>query len=199
MQRFFNPAVMPHVGIVGAGVSGLRCAEVLIRQGFQVTILEARKRVGGRIHQATLPSGHLVDLGPNWIHGTEHNPILDLAKQTETVTHSLEEASTVFCEDGTQLSKDESMELGGTVWGIILEAFQESNRNGANIPCHTNLYDYFEKKVKEKFPDGKGDSELKRKLVLQSSEMWGAFVGNKIQRQTMKFFWLEECIDGGTA
>lgn len=197
MQRFLNPAVMPHIGIVGAGVAGLRCAEVLIRHGFRVTILEGRNRVGGRMHQATLPSGRLVDLGPNWIHGTEHNPILDLAKETETVTHSWEDAATIFSEDGTQLPEEEAKELGGMMWEIVLEAFQESNRNTATISNHISLYDYFENRVKEKFPDGTENSEKNRKLVLQISEMWGAFVGNKIQKQSMKFFWLEECIDGG--
>ena len=39
----------PHVGIVGAGVAGLRCAEVLIEQGIKVTIIEARDRIGGRV------------------------------------------------------------------------------------------------------------------------------------------------------
>ncbi|KAJ3925163.1 MAG: hypothetical protein NXY57DRAFT_1032620, partial [Lentinula lateritia] len=39
-----------HVCIVGAGVSGLRCAGVLISHGFQVTILEARNRLGGRVN-----------------------------------------------------------------------------------------------------------------------------------------------------
>lgn len=40
---------IPHVGIVGAGLSGLRCADVLIQNGIRVTILEARDRVGGRV------------------------------------------------------------------------------------------------------------------------------------------------------
>jgi phytoene dehydrogenase-like protein len=42
-----------HVGIVGAGISGLRCAEVLLKNGFQVTILEARDRIGGRVSNFT--------------------------------------------------------------------------------------------------------------------------------------------------
>ena len=66
-----------------------RCADVLIRRGFDVTILEARERIGGRVHQVTTPPGHVVDVGANWIHGTEGNPILDLAKMTNTATHSV--------------------------------------------------------------------------------------------------------------
>ena len=38
-----------HVCVVGAGFAGLRCAEVLIETGIQVTILEARDRIGGRV------------------------------------------------------------------------------------------------------------------------------------------------------
>lgn len=39
----------PHVCVVGAGASGLRCAEILLENGWQVTILEARNRIGGRV------------------------------------------------------------------------------------------------------------------------------------------------------
>jgi NADPH-dependent 2,4-dienoyl-CoA reductase/sulfur reductase-like enzyme len=51
----------PKVGIVGAGIAGLRCAEVLIDHGVEVTVLEARNRIGGRVHQAHLVS-HPVDM-----------------------------------------------------------------------------------------------------------------------------------------
>jgi phytoene dehydrogenase-like protein len=70
-------------------VAGLRCAALLHEYGFEVTILEARERIGGRLHQVTLSSGHVVDAGPNWIHGTEGNPIMELAKDTNTSTHSV--------------------------------------------------------------------------------------------------------------
>lgn len=38
-----------HVGIVGAGLAGLRCADVLIGEGIAVTMIEARDRLGGRV------------------------------------------------------------------------------------------------------------------------------------------------------
>ena len=39
----------PNVCMVGAGLEGLRCAEILIEKGVTVTILEARDRIGGRV------------------------------------------------------------------------------------------------------------------------------------------------------
>lgn len=55
----------PSIGIVGAGLAGLRCADVLLQQGFKVTLFDARDRIGGRVAQSN-HLGHLVDLGPNW-------------------------------------------------------------------------------------------------------------------------------------
>ena len=40
--------------------------------------------------------------------------------------------------------------------------------------------------------------DLKTNLLLQMAELCGAFVGSPVYRQSLKFFWLEECIDGGT-
>lgn len=45
---------IPHVGIIGAGLAGLRCADILIQNGVQVTILEARNRIGGRVSRYKL-------------------------------------------------------------------------------------------------------------------------------------------------
>lgn len=46
----------PHVAIIGAGFSGLSCAEVLTKNGAKVTVFEARNRVGGRVSPTCLQS-----------------------------------------------------------------------------------------------------------------------------------------------
>ena len=48
--------------VVGAGVAGLGAATKLRDQGAEVTILEARDRVGGRIH-TNLSWGTPIELG----------------------------------------------------------------------------------------------------------------------------------------
>jgi NADPH-dependent 2,4-dienoyl-CoA reductase/sulfur reductase-like enzyme len=50
VQRVLPKGKVPHVCIVGAGVSGLRCAQVLSEKGLKVTILEGRDRIGGRVN-----------------------------------------------------------------------------------------------------------------------------------------------------
>ncbi|CAG8979542.1 hypothetical protein HYALB_00004995 [Hymenoscyphus albidus] len=191
--RTANRTTKPRIGIVGAGIAGLRCADVLLKHGFDVTILEARDRTGGRAHQVTLPSGYSVDLGPNWIHGTEHNPILDLAKQTNTPTHTWDAKSHVFGEDGIIL--EEGASLMESMWNIVVQGFKDSATNTSTIDSQTSLHDFFSEKVHELHP-GPGEEEIRRKVVMQMSELWGAFVGSPVTTQSLKFFWLEECLDG---
>src|SRR4051812_20889805 len=61
--------------IIGAGISGLACAEVLADAGKSVIIVEARHRVGGRIHTLYDEREHFpIELGAEFVHG-EH-PLL---------------------------------------------------------------------------------------------------------------------------
>lgn len=150
------------------------------------------------MHQIELPNtNHLVDIGPNWIHGTENNPIFDLAKETGTPTHAWGGNVTFFDEDGKPLPTEDAEHLKEVMWSIIVDAFTYSNKHTSSIPVDQSLYDWFLMRLDKAIPDTETDYERKRKLVLQVSQMWGAFVGGTIQSQSLKFFWLEECIDGG--
>jgi L-amino acid dehydrogenase len=58
--------------VVGAGLSGLIAARNLHRSGKSVLLLEARDRIGGRMHGRRLASGQWIDLGGQWVGPTQH-------------------------------------------------------------------------------------------------------------------------------
>ena len=66
---FAQPAPAPRVIVVGAGIAGLAAAQQLKSYGFDVTVLEARDRVGGRMWSSSNATGTTLDFGANWIHG----------------------------------------------------------------------------------------------------------------------------------
>lgn len=66
------------IAVIGAGMSGLSAAHQLAAGGKNVTVFEARDRIGGRIWTDT-GLGIPLDLGASWIHGTRRNPLTELA------------------------------------------------------------------------------------------------------------------------
>ena len=53
--------------VVGAGLAGLTAATDLVTAGHSVAVLEARDRVGGRTLNQSLGSGHVVEVGGQWV------------------------------------------------------------------------------------------------------------------------------------
>ena len=83
------------IAVLGAGVAGLAAAAELARAGREVVVLEARERVGGRIHTLRPPGdGRPVELGAEFIHG-EPPSLLSLA---QTAGVAVEESTGDFRE-----------------------------------------------------------------------------------------------------
>jgi len=61
------------VVVVGAGIAGLTVASALAHGGVECVVVEARDRIGGRLHTVDL-AGSPVDLGGSWIHTPIGNP-----------------------------------------------------------------------------------------------------------------------------
>ena len=69
------------VVVIGAGIAGIAAARTVHSDGrFNVNILEASNRIGGRICSRVI-DGVAVGLGATYIHGTIDNVIYDLCKQ----------------------------------------------------------------------------------------------------------------------
>ena len=65
--------------IIGAGLTGLALGYYLKESGLKISIIEARERLGGRIHTNRHNDSPPVELGATWV-GKQHTEVLKLFK-----------------------------------------------------------------------------------------------------------------------
>jgi hypothetical protein len=95
--------------VVGAGISGLAAAQMLRKNGFQVKILEANSRIGGRICPMDLTANLLpseeaqeyqpitVQCGANWVHDLRSsNPIYRLVEKEQLTLFDTHDGDHLF-------------------------------------------------------------------------------------------------------
>ncbi len=111
LPRFARPAnpsfFRKKVLIIGAGMAGAAAAQRLVASGFDVTVLEARDRTGGRIHTFS-DWGLNLELGANWIHNADHpeNPLAGLAKKMNVTSRETDYTCfRLFDEQGKKISR----------------------------------------------------------------------------------------------
>lgn len=98
----------PTVAIIGAGIAGLIAARQLKYFGFDVVVIEARHRVGGRIWTYEFD---MVDVGSFLIAGLIGNPIRVLAKQMNVEMKLINQKCPLYLKNVTvDKSKDEVLE-----------------------------------------------------------------------------------------
>ena len=98
------------VVVIGAGLAGLSVARTLHDAGQAVVVLEARDRLGGRIHTSRLWPDMPMDLGASWIHGIQGNPITTLAREAGASWVSTSyRASLALSERGELVEPDTSL------------------------------------------------------------------------------------------
>jgi len=90
------------VTILGAGLSGLATAVLLIEAGLSVRVLEAAERPGGRIHSVFDPATGtaLADLGPTWV-WTAYQPVVGRwLKKLDLMTFAQYESGAALLDHG---------------------------------------------------------------------------------------------------
>ncbi|KAG0068690.1 hypothetical protein BGZ89_004260 [Linnemannia elongata] len=131
--------VKKHIVIIGAGISGLAAAHELSKHpsSIQVTVLEARNRIGGRLdtHRNLVQGEHEdipIDFGASWIHGVDpSNPIVSLA--------------VIYHHPGQPaLKQEESNHYWAVLWEIFGKAQEFSRDNRNRISVHTSFRNWLD-------------------------------------------------------
>ncbi len=120
------------------------------------------------------------------------------------------------------MGREEGMDAVEKMWGVIAAAFVHSREYGESIPSEKSLLDFFRESAESLFDGSDGEDEEgegvdkereevmdgdvkekkktiadQRQRMLWMAEFWGAITGSEIEKQSLKFFWLEEGIEGG--
>ncbi|MCE9622782.1 MAG: FAD-dependent oxidoreductase [Actinomycetia bacterium] len=92
------------VVVVGAGAAGVAAARQLADDGFDVVVIEARDRVGGRVHSVTAVDDLIVELGASWVHDVTASDLADqLAELAVAVAPFDYDEQSVLAADGQRI------------------------------------------------------------------------------------------------
>ncbi len=131
--------------VVGAGIAGIAAARYLHDRGFDVKVIEAQHRVGGRMLTASV-GGAPVDFGAHWLEGGEdkRHPITRIAKRLGVglVLDDSGDAWTYYKGKEVSDSKvEKDAELFDEVWNSLMEGREELD-NDVSIERGLQLADY---------------------------------------------------------
>ncbi|KAJ6357974.1 hypothetical protein OIU78_005747 [Salix suchowensis] len=127
-ERFPSEYTKSNVIVVGAGMAGLGAARHLMRLGFKVTVLEGRKRAGGRVYTMRMEGGAgnrvsaSVDLGGSVLTGTLGNPLGILARQLGCWMHKVRDKCPLYSVGGRPVDLDMDMKVETAFNGLLDKA-----------------------------------------------------------------------------
>jgi predicted NAD/FAD-dependent oxidoreductase len=129
LRPLLTAAPKEKVLVLGAGMAGLSAARRLVdeygyRAPGQVIVLEARRRIGGRIF-TDRSLGAPVDLGATWIHGVQGNPISALADRYKAARLATDYESFRLHDTDGRLIPDADVERVDALYESILEKAEQ--------------------------------------------------------------------------
>ncbi|PQE32057.1 FMS1- involved in the biosynthesis of pantothenic acid protein [Rutstroemia sp. NJR-2017a WRK4] len=136
----------PHVIVVGAGISGLRAASVLLRHGVGVTILEGRPdRIGGRIYTSRKNGNDAPrDIGAAWMHETSQNKLVQLIPKLGIDYYYDDGAALYFTKEGRAGSQFKAKKVADE-FADYCEYFYTNTPDAPDRSVKDFVYDFVEK------------------------------------------------------
>ena len=121
------------IAVIGAGAAGIGAARRLREAGtVSIVVLEARERVGGRVHTIA-PAGFPLDRGAEWLHSADRNPLSPIAQHLGFSVHRRPpEWTTRLRRSGETIKAEEE-------WIATREAQSRARRRAAAEPVDRSL------------------------------------------------------------
>ncbi|MGA8381129.1 MAG: FAD-dependent oxidoreductase [Stellaceae bacterium] len=121
------------VAVIGAGAAGIGAARRLAQDGTRrVLVLEARDRVGGRVHTIS-PAGFALDRGAEWLHSADRNPLSPVAQSLGFSVHRRPPEWT------SRLSRSGESPESEADWLATREAQAQARRKAASERVYRSL------------------------------------------------------------
>lgn len=142
-------STLPHIIIIGAGISGLAAAKTLFPYRCRLTVLEARDRIGGRAY-TNHSHGIPIDCGASWIHGfSDENPLTAVAKRGGLRTYTGGESLSFNKRGGEPMPDEYAEELNGELFDLLYAARTYVKKNWHTIPLTMSFEDFIEMYLKD--------------------------------------------------
>ncbi|CUH48765.1 flavin monoamine oxidase family protein [Ruegeria atlantica] len=119
--------------VVGAGIAGLRAAQVLQDARRTVVVLEAADRIGGRAFTDADALGQPMDMGCSWINA-DNNPFLRIASDQGAEPLRQSSAGEALFVDGKRANTEQRAGYN-KAWGAIERAFETAGEAERDIPA----------------------------------------------------------------
>lgn len=118
--------------VVGAGIAGLAAAARLKKYGFQVLILEARDRIGGRIWTDRSWS-IAADIGAAWIHGPKGNPVTAIADHAKLMRYRTDDDSLIVYDENGKEIPEKVMDAYYEAYEKLLASVEQNASAGISL------------------------------------------------------------------
>ena len=167
--------------IIGAGAAGLGAARKLHNLGHDVTVLEARNRIGGRVN-TSYKFGTPIDLGASLITGCKGNPINVICKQLSLKLIDIDKDAPYYYYDGTKIDID-TIERMAHLWELLEECtdiLSHSVQNNNNKQNKLENTDNINNTINN---DHNNDENQERD---EQNKKWEQHYRNLIEKMSMK-------------
>lgn len=138
--------------VIGAGVAGLAALQALNKVGLRVLVLEARDRIGGRIHTVHDPQSSLpIELGAEFVHGRP-SEIWDIIRDDALLVYDGTDASR-YMHDGLLERNAERWDLVGSVIEDMRKAAEGGDQSFDDF-LHGSAYEEETKQAARGYVEG---------------------------------------------